>query len=146
MSFTPNADLTVHSVIDNLNDAGLPDGDPEINIFTTDGYVMANGECAEIKYDEKDHEYITHCSLKIEGGQVALSRKGAVDCDILFKEGLTHSCIYRVPPYAFDMTVLTAKIRNSLTESGGELQLIYSMNIGGQEKKVRMKIKAVTKT
>ena len=29
--------ITVNSVIDNLSDAGLPDGEPEINIFTTDG-------------------------------------------------------------------------------------------------------------
>ena len=43
------------------------------------------------------------------------------------------------------MTVRTKKIRSSLSEDGGEVQLIYSMNIGGQEKNVRMKISAKRK-
>ena len=29
--------ITVNSVIDNLSDSGLAEGEPEINIFTTDG-------------------------------------------------------------------------------------------------------------
>ena len=33
--------LTVNSVIDNLSDAGLPDADPEINIFTTEGTLTS---------------------------------------------------------------------------------------------------------
>lgn len=145
MTFTHHAEITVHSVIDNLNDAGLPDGEPEINLFTTEGLINAGENRYEIKYDEKSDEYITHCRLLVDNEKVYLSRKGAVDCDITFCEGETSSCLYRVPPYSFDMTVTTAKIRNSLTENGGEIQLIYSMNIGGQDKKVRMKIEVKTK-
>lgn len=145
MTFTYATELTVHSVIDNLTDAGLPDGDPEINIFTTDGTLKFDGTLTELKYTEKNDEYTTHCTLSIAKDKVFLSRKGAVDCNIIFEEGKRYDCLYRVPPYSFDMSVLTAKIRNSLSDDGGELQLIYSMNIGGQDKKVRMKIRASTK-
>ena len=144
MIFTQNVDITVHSVIDNLTDAGLPDGEPEINLFTTKGSFLTEEGKYEIKYDEVSEEYTTHCSLTLDKGKALLSRKGAVVCDIAFEEGKTSSCIYRVPPYAFDMTVFTSKIRNSITENGGEVQLIYSMNIGGHDKKVRMKIKVTT--
>ena len=139
------AELTVHSVIDNLTDEGLPDGDPEINIFTTEGTIEFNGSHATVSYTEKGEGYVTECTLKDNGDSIALERRGAVECDIRFAEGEICKCIYRVPPYAFDMFVLTSKIRNSITVEGGELQLIYSMNIGGQSKKVRMKIKATMK-
>ena len=141
MNLTSNREITVHSVIDNLTDAGLPDGEPEINLFTTKALFEFKEDRYEIKYDEKSEEYTTHCSLTIDKNHVILSRKGAVECDIVFEEGNTYNCLYRVPPYAFDMIVTTAKIRNGLSDSGGELRLIYSMNIGGQDKKVRMKIK-----
>ena len=142
MDIQYNAKITVNSVIDNLTDSGLPDGDPEINIFTVDGiYNHVNG-VTEILYTEKNEESITVCTLRIENGDVALSRRGAVECRIMFAEGATCNTLYKVPPYSFDMSVTTLKIRNSLSASGGELQLIYNMNIGGQDKKVRMKINA----
>lgn len=137
-----DAELKIHSVIDNLTDVGLPDGDPEINIFTTKGTVRKNGNEFTIDYVEQNEEYKTYCTLVADGERVKLSRRGAVECDVLFDTAEPCTCIYRVPPYSFDMAVRTARVRNSLCESGGELQLIYSMNIGGQNKKVRMKITA----
>ena len=62
-----------------------------------------------------------------------------------FSDGETFNTLYCVGPYSFDMTVRTKRIRNSLTVDGGELQLIYSMNVGGQEKNVRMRISAKRK-
>jgi uncharacterized beta-barrel protein YwiB (DUF1934 family) len=141
MTYTYDAELTVNSVIDNLTDAGLPDGDPEINIFTTDGIVRTDGNEFTIDYVEKNEDYKTYCTLTVNGEVVKLSRRGAVECDILFDTATVCDTIYRVPPYAFDMSVRTARVRNSLTESGGDLRLIYLMNIGGQDKKVRMSIK-----
>ena len=139
---TFDAELTINSVIDNLSDVGLPDGDPEINIFTTNGIIRQNEDEFTIDYIEKNEEYKTYCTLVARGEIVKLSRKGAVDCDVLFDTATPCECIYRVPPYAFDMSVRTIRVRNSLNEKGGELQLIYAMNIGGQDKKVRMSIKA----
>lgn len=140
MDIQYNAKITVNSVIDNLTDAGLPDGDPEINIFTVDGIYNHLDDVTEMLYTEKNEDNITVCTLRIEKGDVALSRRGAVECRIMFSEGATCKTLYQVPPYSFDMSVSTLKIRNSLSATGGELQLIYNMNIGGQDKKVRMKI------
>ena len=142
MTYTYDAELTVNSVIDNLTDAGLPDGDPEINIFTTPGIIRQSGDEFTVDYVEKSEDYTTYCTLTLSGERVKLSRKGAVDCDVLFDTATPCECIYRVPPYSFDMRVRTLRVRNSLSDEGGELQLIYLMNIGGQDKKVRMSIKA----
>ena len=137
--------LTVNSVIDNLSDAGLPDGEPEINIFTTDGTILVSDEGYLLGFTEVQEGGKVHTDLYIKPECVKLIKSGDITSEMHFSEGEIFNTLYRVGPYSFDMTVRTKKIRNSLTENGGELQLIYSMNVGGQEKNVRMKISAKIK-
>ena len=137
--------LTVNSVIDNLSDAGLPDGDPEINIFTTDGAISVFDGGYLLRFTEVQEGGEAHTSLYITEENVRLVKSGAITSEMRFSEGEIFNTLYCVGPYSFDMTVRTKKIRNSLTDGGGELQLIYSMNVGGQEKNVRMKISAKRK-
>ncbi len=134
--------LTVNSVIDNLDDAGLPDGDPEINIFTTAGTLAVSERGKRLSFTEEAEGQKTTSTLYVSDGRIVLKKRGDVESDITFIEGDESKSIYRVGPYAFDMTVRTKKIRSTLTENGGELSLIYSMNVGGQDKNVRMKISA----
>lgn len=145
MKLIYDADITVNSVIDNLSDDGFIDGEPEINIISAKATVKADGDKTEITYTEESEDSKTFCTLTVDGERVLLSRRGAVECDLTFKEGEGCSCIYRVPPYAFDMTVHTLKIRTTVSNANTELQLIYLMNIGGQNKKVRMKISVKNK-
>ncbi len=148
MAFIYDCEFKIHSVIDNLTDAGLPDGEPEINIITAPGFL---------KYDRATGALTVSYSENVEGGDkvlseltllgdtATLSKRGAIRCDITFREGEEHKTLYTVSPYTFDMTVHTKRLRTTLTKEGGELSLIYSMNIGGGEKSVRMKIVATRK-
>ena len=145
MSDTIKLILTVNSVIDNLTDAGLPDGDPEINIFTTDGTLAIGERGMKLAFSETEEGQTTTSTLFITDSGILLMKRGAVESDLRFTEGEATRSIYHVGPYSFDMDIRTKRIRNSLTENGGEVQLIYSMNIGGQEKNVRMKITAKRK-
>ena len=145
MSLDKKLILTVNSVIDNLSDAGLPDGEPEINIFTTDGTVSVFDGGYLLRFTEEQDGGVAHTSLYVAPTRVRLVKEGAITSEMQFSEGEIFNTLYCVGPYSFDMTVRTKKIRNSLTEVGGELQLIYSMNVGGQEKNVRMKISAKAK-
>ena len=137
--------LTVNSVIENLDESGLPDGDPEINIFTTDGTLRLCDSEFTITFKEESEGQLTHSRITVNESFVNLAKRGAIESDMLFEEGKTTKTLYRVGPYAFDMHITTKKIRSSISEDGGELQLIYSMNIGGQDKNVRMKITAKRK-
>lgn len=137
--------LTVNSVIDNLSDAGLPDGEPEINIFTTDGALSVYDSGYLLRFTEVQDGGEAHTNLYITKENVRLVKSGAITSEMRFSEGEIFNTLYCVGPYSFDMSVRTKKIRNSLTDEGGELQLIYSMNVGGQEKNVRMKISAKRK-
>ena len=134
--------LTVNSVIDNLSELGLPEGEPEINIFTTDGTLAFSGDTYVMSFTEVQENAEVYTTLYVTPEEVRLVKSGAITSEMLFKEGEIFNTLYHVGPYSFDMCVRTKRIRNSVGEEGGELQLIYSMNVGGQEKNVRMKISA----
>ena len=69
-----------------------------------------------------------------------VKRSGAIESDLYFKEGESHSSIYSVPPYKFDATGRARRIRTELNDCGGRIDLLYNMKIGGAEKSARMKI------
>lgn len=142
MAYIYDFEYTVHSVIDNLNEVGLPDGEPEISITTVKGFLKRTDDALLITYSEQTDGGKVLTDIEISGDSVSLKRRGSVVFDVTFREGETVSTVYSVPPYSFDCTVRTRRIRNSITKDGGELTLLYSMNIGGQEKNVRMKISA----
>ena len=137
--------ITVNSVIDNLTDAGLPDGEPEINIFTTDGSLEASDGTYRICFFETEEGQTSHSVLTVNEKKAHLKKSGAIESEMSFVPGESSKTVYRVGPYAFDMLTEARKIRSSLTPDGGEVQIIYSMNIGGQAKSVRMKITAKRK-
>ena len=132
-------DVTVRSVIDNIED-GLPTGDPERTLITAPGSLTDDGGVLTLQYAEEGEGQRTDVTLIYRTGGVILSRRGSVVVDLVFEEGEECRTVYSVPPYKFDMTVNTKRIRSTLSGEGGELQLIYDMNIGGQDKRVRMHI------
>ena len=134
--------LTVNSVIDNLSEAGLPEGDPEINIFTTDGTLRVIEGGYLLSFTEEQDGGSAKSDVYVYESSVRLLKSGAITSEMYFEEGKNFNTLYCVGPYSFDMTVRTKRIRSSLSDDGGELQLIYTMNVGGQEKSVRMKISA----
>ena len=140
MAYIYECKIKIHSVIDNLDEQGLAEGDPEINIITVPGFLKVAQSTMELSYVESTEESRTTVDMRLTPQRVELSRRGSVVCDMIFDESEPCRCIYSIPPYSFDMSINTKKIRSSLCKSGGDLQLIYSMNVGGQEKRVRMKI------
>ena len=134
--------VTVRSVIDNVEN-GLSVGDPEVTVISASGSLTAEGDVLTLQYAEEGEGQRTDVTLSYRNGGIILSRRGSVVVDLVFEEGEECRSVYSVPPYKFDMTVDTRRIRSTLSEDGGELQLIYNMNIGGQDKRVRMHISVV---
>ena len=135
------AKITVHSVIENLDDHGTMVDEPEISITTVTGSIKDDDGILHLAYTEDTEGGSVQCYIAVyPDGKVSLSRRGAIVSDILFGEGEECHTIYSIPPYKFDMTVKTRRVRNDLCADGGILRLLYSMNVGGQEKTVRMKI------
>lgn len=132
--------IKIESVIENLDASGFPEGDAERSISECEGFLRyCDGE-AVITYSESGEGGSVSSEIKYRDKEASVKRTGAIESELYFKEGVTHSSLYSIPPYKFDASVTTRKIRASLTEFGGTLDLFYNMKIGGAEKSARMKI------
>lgn len=142
MAYIYELEYTIHSVIENLDAHGLAEGEPEISITTAEGFFKADEERSLITYTESTEGGKVVTDITVEAGAVTLSRKGAIVFDARFAEGESLNTLYSIPPYSFDAKITTKKVRADITKAGGEIRLVYSMNIGGQEKAVRLRISA----
>lgn len=139
MKVIKEVEIRLYSVIDNLED-GLPSGEPEINITTHRGFMVCEDGVISISYAERGEGGEVRCSICIRKEGISLSRRGAITSDLLFSEGEECRTRYGVGPYTFDMTTVTKRARGKIDTEGGELALVYVMNVGGQEKNARMRI------
>ncbi len=131
--------ITVHSVIENLTDEGLVEGEPEINIITADAFVNTIADSTVISYTEESEGNLTRTRITVKDGTVHLSRSGAIEWNVLFDEGSTISTLYKIPPYSFDCRVETKRVKVT-PGTPYEIRLVYSMDIGGGKKDVKMRI------
>ena len=146
MKIIKEADIKVRSAIDNLDASGLVDGDSEITESSAVGYLHVLDEVTLLTYvEEQENGARVTTEIKCDGDSVRVLRHGDIESDMMLAVGAPHDSIYAVGPYKFDITVNAKKIRNSLTENGGRLALIYSMEIGGAKKDVRMNIEVSIK-
>ena len=130
----------ISSSIDNLTKDGLADGEPERNDITVEGFYKISDEGYEITYSEMTEGGKVVSDIIITTSSVTVKRRGAVDSEMVFSEGLLHKSLYTVSPYSFDAEVLTKRIRNGLTKDGGRIDIFYNMKIGGADKAVKMRI------
>lgn len=132
--------IKIESTIENLDSAGLPEGDVERNTVCADGFLRFSDGDATLTYTEENEGGRAESEITCRDGGVSVIRKGAIESELYFKEGESHSSIYSVPPYKFDATVTAKRVRVDVNADGGKIDLLYSMKIGGAEKSTRMKI------
>lgn len=132
--------IKIESSIENLDFSGLPDGDVERNVSEADGFYRFSEDEITLTYAEENEGGRAESEIIYKNGYVVVKRRGAIESELRFEEGVSHSSIYSVPPYKFDATVSAKRVRVGLTPDGGKIDLLYSMKIGGAEKNARMKI------
>ena len=132
--------IKIESTIENLDASGLPEGDAERNSSVCDGfYRLTDGEVT-LTYAENSEGGRAESEIICKNGGVTVKRRGAIESELYFEEGKSHSSLYSVPPYRFDATVTAKRVRVNLDADGGSIDLLYNMKIGGAEKSARMKI------
>lgn len=134
------ARIKILSVIENLDASGVPDGESERDESEREGYYSFSDGEIEITYSDESEAGRAESVIAVNGETVKVKRTGSISSELIFEEGKSHSSLYSVPPYSFDATVRTKRIRRALDESGGRLDLYYNMSIGGADKSARMSI------
>ncbi len=140
MKVIKEARAKIESSIENLDESGLTVGDVERTETKAVGYYHYIDGKILLTYTEKTEGGDITSEIQLFGATVRVKRSGAIESSFVFREGESTGSLYKIPPYSFDTEITTRKIRASLDECGGTLDLHYNMKIGGQEKRARMKI------
>lgn len=131
--------LTVCSVIDELDDAGLVcDSDKTEAICQAVLDACEGGE--HLFYTLEENGQKTDTDIYIFADKTRVIRRGAIESDFLFEEKNSTKSLYKIPPYAFDAEIYTKRIRKSESCGVNELTVMYDMTVGEAKKSVKMKI------
>ena len=93
-----------------------------------------------LSYRESDENGTVSSSVTVRGGCVSVRREGAICSTMHFDTAEPFKTLYSIPPYKFDMEITTKRLDVSLSETGGKIDIMYRMDVGGAKKEARMKI------
>lgn len=134
-------EIKIHSLIEEIGDNGLSEGEPEISITSTEAeYSEIDGVSVFSYNEEQGGEKIKTKIYLNSDGSVRLQRSGAIVWDVTMREGETVSALYSIPPYSFDSEVTPRRVTASREGEKYEIRLVYSMAVGGAKKDVKMRI------
>ena len=103
----------------------------EIELVTA-GTMERDGQggCT-ISYQESELTGLegTTTRVHIDGGRVTLLREGNTNSQMVFEEGRRHLSMYETPYGALSIGVNTRRMRSTVGEAGGELEIDYAIEI-----------------
>ena len=105
--------------------------EPDTIELVTEGTMEYRNNGWDISYEESDLtglEGVT-TTFRIEDGKIVLKRSGKLNSQMVFQEGLSHDSLYQMEFGALMMTVTGKKVAHNLTEAGGTVDLVYSIDI-----------------
>ena len=71
----------------------------------------------------------TTTTFEMYGPKVILRRAGTVSSQMIFEEGRQHTSLYETPRGELSIDIQTGYLRNYVTESGGLLEIRYSVSV-----------------
>ena len=105
---------------------------PEEMELVTSGTLKRDGAGGyTVSYQETELTGLegTVTKLHIRDGQVTLLREGSINSQMVFEEGRRHLSMYETPYGALSVGVNTRRMRSTLGEAGGELEIDYAIEI-----------------
>lgn len=101
----------------------------ETTKLLTEGALRREGGTLLLSYKETELTGLagTTTTFRIEGDRVVLSRTGALQSEMLFREGTEDRSLYDMGFGALMVTVCARRIENKMTENGGTLDVAYSI-------------------
>ena len=112
----------------------VSDGEPETISYRAKGTCRSTKDGIKLEYTEPDvtgmDETVTTVTA-LKSGVVSVNRVGKINTHMVFEEGKLHSCIYNTGYFPMQLSILTTRMENGLTATGGCLDLEYSMEVGG---------------
>ena len=107
------------------------DQEPEVIELVTEGIMSWENNRWNISYEESDLTGLAGVTttFSIEPGKITLTRKGALNSQMIFEEGVFHESLYEMEFGALMLTVCASKTECALSEDGGTIDLTYAIEI-----------------
>lgn len=123
------------------------DGEKETVRQQAEGRLCREGEAYVLTYREGEASGLgrTRTTLRLEPGRAVLTREGELRARMVFQVGTPHASLYETPYGQLPMTVRTQRLEGELTQAGGRIFLIYTIESGGAhmgETRLRLTVKA----
>lgn len=100
--------------------------------LVTEGKLVRRGEDSyTISYEESEMTGLegTTTVLHIDGPRVTLLREGTFNSQMVFEEGCRHLSMYETPYGSLSVGIDTRRMKNTVDESGGDLEIDYAIEI-----------------
>lgn len=106
-------------------------GPDEIELVTAGTLKIDDAGGCIITYQESELTGLegTTTRLHIDGRRVTLLREGSTNSQMVFEEGRRHLSMYETPYGALSIGVNTRRMRSTVDEAGGDLEIDYAIEI-----------------
>ncbi len=108
------------------------DQEPETIELLTEGTLEPVDGGWDIAYEESELTGLAgvHTTFRVEPQKVTLTRTGKLSSQMVFQEGVFHDSLYRTDfGMTMMITVCASKIHSSLGPQGGQVELVYAIEI-----------------
>lgn len=111
------------------------DQEPEVIELVTEGTMEYTNGGWDISYEESELTGLAGVTttFRVEPGKVTLTRKGKLNSQMVFQEGVSHDSLYQLDFGALLMTVQATRVYFDLVPDGGTIDLVYNISIENTE-------------
>ena len=108
-----------------------PEQDPEVIELVTEGILESTDDGWKLIYEESDLTGLSGVTTTflVEPDKITLERKGPLNSQMVFQEGITHESLYQMEFGALMITVCASKVGYEITDQGGTVDLTYAIDI-----------------
>jgi uncharacterized beta-barrel protein YwiB (DUF1934 family) len=105
--------------------------DPDVIELVTEGRSYPGKDGWRISYEESDLTGLqgVTTTFLIQQDKITLDRTGRLQSTMVFQEGIRHESLYQMEFGALMMVVCAKKIVQNLSQNGGTVDLVYSIEI-----------------
>ena len=105
--------------------------DPDVIELVTEGVLEDIDGGWELRYEESALTGMqgVATTFRLQDKTVTLTRSGKLNSEMVFQEGAPHDSLYRTEFGALMLTVCANKIEANITPDGGEVDLVYNIEI-----------------
>ena len=109
----------------------LEDGEPETIELVTEGILAREDGGYTLSYQESELTGMkgTLTTFQVEKDCITLMRIGEFNSQMVFQEGQRHLSVYDTPYGSLSVGIHTRKMRSTLGEKGGNIDIDYKIEI-----------------